>query len=340
MKIDVPLKDQRTERTNDGRPPEDGNMDCVPTALAAMCQALLGGFYSGDGLHDQVYGQGYTGLQDPARYVDLLARLGLSMTRIEGAPADLVARACDAIASGHPVLLGIPSDWNDQPPTSPSAHMVAGCDVPDPNTLTAMNPWGGFYQTQPRAWWQERLAHCSYHGIWIVQKGSPTMSGIPAGWRDDGAALTAPNGHRVVRGFRYFVLTASAWAPENVPLEEERHLDSVEYHNPSLGPGSRQLFLRTALRWNNATEGVKEEDLGAELFALEARYSASQQQAMQAQSQLTAAQQQSSQLQSQLAAANQQVAQLQQQLAALKSAQAPAAQAIEALAAALASVKS
>jgi hypothetical protein len=326
MKIDVPLKDQRTERINDGRPPEDGNMDCVPTSLAAMCQALLGGFYSGDSLHDQVYGQGYTGLQDPARYVDLLARLGLSMARIEAAPADLVARACDAIASGHPVLLSIPSDWNDQPPTSPYAHMVAGCDVPDPNTLTAMNPWGGFYQTQPRAWWQERLARCSYHGIWIVQKGSPTMSGIPAGWRDDGATLTAPNGHQVVRGFRYFIRTASAWAPENVPLEEERHLESVEYHSPSLGPGSRQLFLRTALRWNNATEGVKEEDLGTELFALEARYSAAQQQTAQAQAQLTAA--------------DQQVAQLQQQLAALKSSQTPAAQAIEALAAALATVKS
>lgn len=92
---------------------------------------------------------------------------------------------------------------------------------------------------------------------------------IPTGWRDDGTTLTAPNGHRVVLGLRAYVLAHPGWAPENVPLQEEERRDVVEWHNPGLGVGSRQLFLRTALRWNNAAEGVKEVDLGADLLAAE-----------------------------------------------------------------------
>jgi hypothetical protein len=286
MDIDVPIKNQRTERTNDGRPPEDGNMDCVACSLAAMCQALLGGFYSGDGLHDQVYGQGYRGLQNPARYVGMLHRLGLRMTSVGGPAPALVGRAIDEIRAGHPVLLSIPSDWNADPPHSRYAHMVAGCDVPDRDTLTAMNPWTAEYMHRSRAWWQERLARCSYRELWVIEKVRPTVAGIPSGWRDDGAALTAPNGHHVVESFRAYVLAAHTWTPDNVPLEEQRQVTSTAWHSPTLGAGTRQVFLRSALRLNNPSVGVREIDLGAELLAVE----------------------------QQLAAANQQIAQLQQQV--------------------------
>lgn len=315
MKIAVPLKDQRTEKTTDGRSPEDGNMDCVATSLAAMCQALTGRFTSGDDLHDRVYGQGYVGLQDPARFVGLLDSLGVGMARVGGDPAALVARAAAEIAAGHPALLSIPSDWGDEPPHSQYAHMVAGCDLPDQSSLTAMNPWGGFYQTQSRAWWIERLAHCSYSGIWVlVRKETPvTTNGIPAGWHDDGATLTAPNGHRVVRGFRLYVL-ANAWDPANVPLEEERWIDPLSWADPTAGAGSRQVFATLALRWTQATNVVREA-LGAELLAVEQRVGTLGQQIVAAQAQL--AQQQA------------------------PSAQDTAAeQAVRALAAALATVKS
>ena len=287
VKIAVPSKDQRTEKTTDGRPPEDGNMDCVPTSLAAMCQALTGRFTSGDDLHDRVYGQGYVGMQDPTRFVGLLDTLGVGMARITGDPAALVARAASEIAAGHPVLLSIPSDWGDEPPHSQYAHMVAGCDIPDQSSLTAMNPWGGFYQTQSRAWWAERLAHCSYSGIWVLaKKETPvTTNGIPSGWHDDGATLTAPNGHRVVRGFRMYVL-ANAWDPANVPLEEERWIDPLSWADPkAAGAGSRQVFAGVALRWTQATD-VQREALGPELLAVEQRLGAQAQQLAAVQAQL------------------------------------------------------
>lgn len=186
MKVNVPVYDQRTQIGNDGRPPEDGNQDCVPTSLAAMAAALLGRPFTGDGLHDAVYGEGYTGLQNPARYVAHMATLGLDMVYLSDTPDRLVARAIAEINAGHPVLLSIPSDWDANPPHSSFAHMVAGCDVdPSGATLTVMNPWGtredGYahaaYQTETTDWWRDRLTRCSYQGIWILSKiGVPIVA--------------------------------------------------------------------------------------------------------------------------------------------------------------------
>ncbi len=58
-----------------------------------------------------------------------------------GSAQALYGRACAEISAGRPVLLSIPSDWNNNPPRSPYAHMVAGYDVSsNGGTLTAMNP--------------------------------------------------------------------------------------------------------------------------------------------------------------------------------------------------------
>lgn len=202
MKVNVAQRDQRTEKTNDGRKPEDGNMDCVAVSLAAMLHALVPDFTvggqspSGDYLHDLVYGEGYVGMQDPAHYVHVLATHGVTMTRVTGHAADLVERAAAAIEGGHPVLLSIPSDWNDEPPHSQYAHMVAGCDVSaDAQHLTAMNPWGGFYQTHTLAWWTERLAHCSYQGIWILQHAAVAAKPKPASPATKPAIKPAPVAH-------------------------------------------------------------------------------------------------------------------------------------------------
>ena len=99
---------------------------------------------------------------------------------------------------------------------------------------------------------------------------------IPTGWKDDGTTLTAPNGHVVVLGFRGYVL-AHNWAPDNVPLESERGVEALEWQNPAAGAGSRQVFLRTALRWNPGAD-VAEIALGPELLALEAQLVAAKQQ--------------------------------------------------------------
>ena len=103
---------------------------------------------------------------------------------------------------------------------------------------------------------------------------TPKTITMPAGWHDDGTTLTAPNGHAVVSAFREYVL-AHAWPPDNVPLEPQRQVAIMEWQASSLGPGTRQVFLRTALRADPAG-GVTEIALGAELLAVEARLSTAQ----------------------------------------------------------------
>lgn len=173
MRVSVPIGNQRTQKGADGRPPEDGNMDCVPEGLAKMTQALTGRFVTGDELHDAVYGEGYIGMQDPARFVGVLAsRYGVQLSGpYTGSAQALYRRACAEISAGRPVLLSIPSDWDNEPPRSSDAHMVAGCDVLSNGAqLTAMNPWTASYQTETAAWWQERFDRCAYKAIWVMSR--------------------------------------------------------------------------------------------------------------------------------------------------------------------------
>src|SRR6185295_10567815 len=86
---------------------------------------------------------------------------------------------------------------------------------------------------------------------------------IPQGWADDGTTLTAPNGHKVVAGFRGWILTQS-WDAQNVPLEEEHTVSLVEEYYPS-SPGARQLFNYGELGWTQA-RGVFPVGIGNELL--------------------------------------------------------------------------
>ena len=240
--LPCPIVNQRTEPGNDGRPPEDGNMDCVPASLASMARALRPALHiTADGLHDAAYGQGYIGLMDPARFVHLLAGYGLNLVPRTGTPKALYFRANVEILGGHPVLLSIPSDWNNNPPTSKYAHMVAGRGVSDSQGawLEMMNPWTAQYERHDAGWWYSRLGACGYKCAWVMEAtGMP----IPTGWTDDGMTLTAPNGVKVVRGFRDHILAAAAWSSALVPM-------APEY---GIANGSRQDFAMR-LEWTAAT---------------------------------------------------------------------------------------
>ena len=94
--------------------------------------------------------------------------------------------------------------------------------------------------------------------------------GVPTGWSDDGMTLKAPNGHRVVKGFRDYILTHS-WDRADVPLQEEEQLAQIEESNTSLGAGSRQIFAVSMLEWTKKL-GVKQANVGQELlFVLQDR---------------------------------------------------------------------
>ncbi len=55
-----------------------------------------------------------------------------------------------------------------------------------------------------------------------VQKSAPSPTvHIPTGWKDDGATLTAPNGHTMAHGFRAYVLADATHSPSDMPTGEE-----------------------------------------------------------------------------------------------------------------------
>src|SRR5260221_7885777 len=95
-----------------------------------------------------------------------------------------------------------------------------------------------------------------------LQGGTTTM-GTPAGWKDDGTTLTAPNGVHVVHGFRDYVL-AHNWPQDNYPLASEFATGQLEASNASLGSGSQQVFRYAMLGWSQS-RGVFFEWCGQEL---------------------------------------------------------------------------
>jgi len=119
-------------------------------------------------------------------------------------------------------------------------------------------------------------AHCPGNFAWdelwtyLKEKGGNTMQGIPPKWTDDGTTLTAPNGHRVVRGFRDFILKYGQWPADNWPLEEEHAQSPLEFGNIHLGSGTQQMFRWTCLEWT-PQNGVFVMWIGQELLALRAK---------------------------------------------------------------------
>ncbi len=111
------------------------------------------------------------------------------------------------------------------------------------------------------------------------------MSGIPGGWHDDGKTLTAPNGHKVVLGFRDFILS-HPWNPSDMPLEEEVYPNPLEESNPSLGGGSQQVFNLTMLEYTRS-KGVFVAYVGQELQFVRADRNKLRTQLATAQQQLT-----------------------------------------------------
>lgn len=103
---------------------------------------------------------------------------------------------------------------------------------------------------------------------------SPTTTtpggGVPAGWRDDGAALTAPNGYPVKLAFRAYVLS-HAWDADNWPLDLPQTANPVDITNPQSGGGSVQHFRKSILVWEEATSAVYERWAGATALAWEQR---------------------------------------------------------------------
>jgi|SRR5579885_1142948 len=81
-----------------------------------------------------------------------------------------------------------------------------------------------------------------------LQEG--TMGVLDHGWIDDGTTLTAPNGVKVVEGFRKFILDPkNNWDPDDYPLRPEYGAAPIENSNPGLGGGTALDCRMTRLEW-------------------------------------------------------------------------------------------
>ena len=97
----------------------------------------------------------------------------------------------------------------------------------------------------------------------FIQAGGFSM-GVPAGWRDDGTTLVAPNGVHITHGFRDWVLSHD-WDEDNWPLDPEFGTQQLEASNPGLGGGTQMMFRWTMLGFTQHG-GVFQEWIGQELL--------------------------------------------------------------------------
>lgn len=313
-----PLVSQLHEPTSDGYPDENARWNCVPAALAAGLTYLTGKQPDGDELKDATYGQGYQGAQAARAYITYCAARGVTLAPFDsGDQGALVARIHDELLKGHPVVLTMPSQWGI-PPADPlhpsgSTHVGIACGY-GPGMLRIMNPWGGFWHDGSDGYWRARLC---YGEIWILSKiqGASSNMAVPTGWKDDGATITAPNGHQVKLGFAAYI-RAHPWVADDQPLEDEQPVAQTLHEDARWGKGTRQLFVRSGLFWAAAPDKavatvptVGEIPMGIELQTVE-RDLASTRDALR-------------HAQSQIASLEAQVATLQQQLASATSSAAP-----------------
>ena len=256
-----PFKNQLHSPTYDGQADENRLFNCVPTCLAAGLEYLTGRVFEPDELKDAIYGQGYQGGTSARAFVTYAARQGVRLYSLNGSGSSLVQVAREQLSQGHPVLITEPDPYGD--PTKYLHVVILYKDMP--GMLVVMDPFGATAKAASDQTWADRI-QATGGQIWIMERIPGAPINVPSGWRDDGTTLTAPNGHRVVKGFRSYILSHT-WPPANYPLEEEHNQDPLEHSNPALGSGSQQAFRWTVLEWT-PRRNVFEMWTGQELLEL------------------------------------------------------------------------
>jgi hypothetical protein len=205
---------------------------------------------------------------------NLLNRLGIKYEPLTS--IDQIRQAVGV--RGHPVIFAgaetgffdlglggrIPYPWT---PQGNHVIVITGLDggnflVRDSANIAPPN----ILRPGPRVYDASKLQPVSITEIIPPFATSPAFN-VPAGWKDDGVTLTAPNTVPVVKGFRHYILTHK-WNPDDIPLKPEYMADFVIYHNPSVGGGSAQPFKYSYLWWTPAKGVVNEPELGSEINAL------------------------------------------------------------------------
>ncbi|HVU70226.1 MAG TPA: hypothetical protein VHD63_24060 [Ktedonobacteraceae bacterium] len=228
------------------------------------------------------------GMTDEQEY-ELLHQIGL---HYQALPLDITL-VKQWISWGYPVLLAVTEtsvhdltlDGANPYPWTPSGnHMILATGLGSGNSLLvrdSANVTSLFNNTSlrpgPRLYDASRLQLVSATIAvppWRPRPASATAlptadMQIPAGWRDDGDKLTAPNGVSVVLGFRHWILS-HRWNPADVPLAPEAGANPVELGEAQPGTdqdGTRLITMYNELCWTKA-RGVWLATVGRELWTL------------------------------------------------------------------------
>lgn len=144
-----------------------------------------------------------------------------------------------------------PYQWTD-PPGLGHVLIIVGYDT-DKQAVIVHDPLRADPDGQPADYSWTSFQAAKFHDL--IEVNGPALPGgrgkpmgVPVGWTDDGASLTAPNGVKVSGPFRAYIME-QGWDSYDWPLDAAQHLDSLEEGNPAIGPGTRQDFRLTSLAW-------------------------------------------------------------------------------------------
>lgn len=245
-----PFVDQLSSKTTDGRPDENKWYNCVPASICACLRYVTGNnTYVPDQLKDLAYGENWVNLGTSAsEFVDYCSSQGVNLYAVDNnSYTEAVGQAHRLIKLGKPVIFTQQDDYS----SNPGFTHVCVWFAEENGSLTCMDPFGAKRITYTDSVWINRLRSTQ---LWSVEKMTDTPV-VPSGWHDDGTTLTAPNGVKVVLGFRKFVLFGS-WDAANIPLGAEEWSDHVDPFDTNSGPGSNQFFTNCSLRYTEK-DGVK-----------------------------------------------------------------------------------
>lgn len=182
----------------------------------------------------------------------------------------------DAFNNANPETLSIehckPGGVDNSTPLTPAqeaasfaliAHLCDRWGIPrrvygSTTPATANGGVTGHFSMDP-----ENRANCPGNYPWAaLQSYLGGGMAIPAGWKDDGSTLTAPNGIGVIHGFRAYILDHSNWDAANVPQALEEAAHPADPANPEGCAGARQYFLRSILVWQQCDNHLWETNAG------------------------------------------------------------------------------
>ena len=219
-------------------------LDCVPTCVAACLEYLLKRPFDGGAIKDAVYGASYQGGTSASEYVAYAKVQGVTMTPLDGDPAQLVKDIRFWLGQEQPLIATEPDPYVNA--SLGWTHVIAFYGY-DTGVLTCLDPYGGHPVTLSDAEWTARLLNKQ---VWKFQKEE--VMGIPAGWHDDGTTLYCPSHVQggadvhVTGAFRDYVL-ANAWRPSDRFIEPAHHEAVMQYNDPALGSGLVQTSLWSML---------------------------------------------------------------------------------------------